>query len=89
MNIELGPLEPEPFMLALGLTLLFLITWTLGHRLLPRVERAQAERWDATGGRTERADAIRAEAEAGRVVGEPVHAVAAGRRTVDRFFRSR
>ncbi|WP_371516802.1 hypothetical protein [Kitasatospora sp. NBC_01300] len=165
MNIELGPLSPEPFMLALGLTLFFLITWTLGHRILPRVERIQTERWDATEGRAERAEAIRAEAEAahdagrqelaqarheaarirqeyaeqgaaavaaaraegvrdrhrlvtathariaadraaaaeqlrqdvgelavtlaGRVVGEPVHAVAASRRTVDRFFRSR
>ncbi|MFJ2187930.1 hypothetical protein ACIOJE_08165 [Kitasatospora sp. NPDC087861] len=164
MNIELGPLQPEPFMLALGLTLFFLVMWTLGHGLLPRIERVKAERWDATEGRTERAEAVRAEAEAahdagrqelaqarheasrirqeyaeqgaaavadaraegirdrdrlvsashtriaadraeaadrlrqdvgelavtlaGRVVGEPVHTVAADRRTVDRFFDS-
>ncbi|MFJ3215077.1 hypothetical protein ACIPLC_04035 [Kitasatospora sp. NPDC086801] len=69
MTIELGPLEPEPFMLALGLTLLFLITWTLGCSLLPRIERVKAERWDATEGRTERADAIRAEAEAAHDAG--------------------
>nr|WP_223241984.1 F0F1 ATP synthase subunit B [Streptomyces sp. CBMA123] len=151
-------------MLVLGLTLLFLLMFVLGVLLLPRVERIQAQRWDATEGRTERAEAVLAEAEAvrdaalheitearheaarirqeytergsaaiasaradgardrdlllrtgrarivadraevadvlrqdvgdlavtlaGRVVGEPVHTVAAERRTVERFFAS-
>ncbi|MFF0409830.1 hypothetical protein ACFYUY_05260 [Kitasatospora sp. NPDC004745] len=164
MNFELGPLKPEPFMLALGLALFFLVLWILGHGLFPRIERIMAERWEATEGRTLRAEAVRAEAEAardagrhelararlraarirqeyaergaaavtaareeatrersrlvtaahariaadqtevtnrlrrdvgelavalaGRVVGEPVHGVAADRRTVDRFFGS-
>lgn len=162
MNFELGPLKPDPGMLLLGLAQLFLLMFTLGVLLLPRIERVRAQRWDATEGRTERAEAIRAEAEAvrdaalyeiiearheaarirqeytergsaaiaaaraegvrdrellltggraritadrtaaagllrqdvgdlavllaGRVVGEPVHAVAAERRTVERFF---
>ncbi|WP_234434983.1 MULTISPECIES: hypothetical protein [Streptomyces] len=162
MNIELGPLKPDPSMLVLGLALFFLMMWILGVGLLPRIERVRAERWDATEGRTERAEAVRSEAEAvrdaalqeigaarheaarireeyaergaaaiaaaraeglhardallatgrariaadravaadrlrqdvgelavalaGRVVGEPVDAVAARRRTVDRFF---
>ncbi|MER7754305.1 hypothetical protein [Kitasatospora sp. NPDC097643] len=162
MNIELGPLKPEPAMLALGLALYFLMLWTLGRGAFPRIERLRAERRDATEGRAERAEAVRAEAEAvqdagrrelaaarheaarirqeyaergaaaiararaegarerdellaamraliaaeraeaaarlrrdvgklavtlaGRVVGEPVHSVAADRRTVDRFL---
>ncbi|MGW3041816.1 F0F1 ATP synthase subunit B family protein [Kitasatospora sp. NPDC001159] len=164
MDIELGPLKPDPSMLALGLAQFFLLMWALGFHLLPRVERVRAQRWDATEGRTERAEAVRAEAEAtrdaalqkitaarheaarirqeyaeqgtaaiaaaraeglrdrdlllatghariaadqaeaatrlrqdvgglavtlaGRVVGEPLHAIAAERRTVDRFFET-
>ncbi|MFB7907564.1 hypothetical protein ACFC1T_14120 [Kitasatospora sp. NPDC056076] len=162
MNIELGPLKPDPSMLVLGLAQLFLLMFALGVVLLPRIERVRAQRWDATEGRAERAEAVRAEAEAvrdaalheitearheaarirqeytergtaaiaaaraegvrdrelvlatgrariaadrtqaagvlrqdvgdlavvlaGRVVGEPVHTVAAQRRTVERFF---
>ncbi|GAB7183395.1 F0F1 ATP synthase subunit B [Kitasatospora sp. Ki12] len=164
MNLELGPLKPEPAPLALGLALFFLILWTLGRHLLPRIERVQAERREATEGRAEHAEALRAEAEAvrdthlrelaearhqaariredctergaaaiaaaraeglrerdellttgrariaadraaaaerlrqdvgelavtlaGRVIGEPVHEVAARRRTVERFFET-
>ncbi|MEV7599166.1 F0F1 ATP synthase subunit B [Kitasatospora sp. NPDC089797] len=66
MHIELGPLRPDPGMLVLGLALFLLLLWTLGTRLLPRVERVQAERRDATEGRAERAEAVRAEAEAVR-----------------------
>ncbi|SOB84382.1 F0F1 ATP synthase subunit B family protein [Streptomyces sp. 1331.2] len=63
MNIELGPLKPDPSILALGLAQLFLMMWALGGGLLPRIERVRAARWDATEGRTERAEAVRAEAE--------------------------
>ncbi|MFD8784871.1 F0F1 ATP synthase subunit B [Kitasatospora sp. NPDC059599] len=164
MNLELGPLEPEPVPLLLGLALFFLVLRILGRHLLPRAERVQAERWEATEGRMERAEALYAEADAvrdahvrelaearheaariradyaergaaaiaaaraeglrtrdallvagrariaadraaaadvlrrdvgelavtlaGRVIGEPVHAVAARRRTVERFFEA-
>ncbi|WP_316520982.1 hypothetical protein [Kitasatospora brasiliensis] len=164
MTLELGPLKPEPAPLILGLALFFLLLWTLGRGLLPRIERVRAERWDATEGRAERAEALLAEAEAtrtarllelaearheaarireeyaergaaamasaraeglrtrdallatgrariaadraeaerllrqdvgelavilaGRVIGEPVHTVAARRRTVERFFET-
>ncbi|WP_031074469.1 hypothetical protein [Streptomyces sp. NRRL WC-3742] len=165
MKIELGPLGPKPSEQILGLILLFTMMAFLGLRLLPRIERLRAERWDATEGRVERAEELLAEAEsvrqarleelvaarheaarirqdyaeqgaasiaaaraealrdreallaathaaldadrvqanarlredvgelavtlAGRVVGEPVHAVAIERRTVDRFFADR
>ncbi|MEU8919635.1 hypothetical protein AB0D10_01695 [Kitasatospora sp. NPDC048545] len=164
MNLELGPLKPEPVPLLLGLALFFLVLWILGRHLLPRAERVQAERWEATEGRMERAETLYAEADAvrdahvrelaearheaariradyaergaaaiaaaraeglrtrdallvagrariaadraaaadvlrgdvgelavtlaGRVIGEPVHAVAARRRTVERFFEA-
>lgn len=164
MNLELGPLKPEPAPLILGLALFLLLLWTLGRHLLPRIERVRSERWEATEGRAERAEALLAEAEAtrearlrelaearheaarireeyaergaaamvaartmgirdrdellatgrariaadraeaarllrqdvgelavtlaGRVIGEPVHAVAARRRTVERFFET-
>ncbi|MGW2372038.1 F0F1 ATP synthase subunit B family protein [Kitasatospora sp. NPDC001683] len=66
MNIELGPLRPDPALLALGLVQLFLLMSSLGFVLLPRIERVRARRWDATEGRIERAEAVRAEAEATR-----------------------
>ncbi|MBO1416691.1 F0F1 ATP synthase subunit B [Streptomyces sp. FH025] len=43
--------------------------WTLGGHVFPRIERMLAERRDATEGRTERAAAVRAEAEAARDAG--------------------
>ncbi|MFH9348338.1 hypothetical protein [Kitasatospora sp. NPDC017646] len=64
MHIELGPLKPDPSMLVLGLAQLFLLMFALGVVLLPRIERMRARRWDATEGRTERAEAVRTEAEA-------------------------
>ncbi|MEV7183336.1 hypothetical protein [Kitasatospora sp. NPDC093102] len=64
MNLEIGPLKPEPAPLILGLALFFLLLWTLGRHLLPRIERVQSERWEATEGRAERAEALLAEAEA-------------------------
>ncbi|MEU3568973.1 F0F1 ATP synthase subunit B [Kitasatospora sp. NPDC036755] len=164
MNLELGPLKPEPAPLLLGLALFLLLLWALGRHLLPRIERVRSDRWEATEGRAERAEALLAEAEetrrarlrelaearheaarireeyaergaaamvaaraegirtrealvatgrariaadraeaarllrrdvgelavdlAGRVIGEPVHAVAARRRTVERFFET-
>ncbi|MFJ6775952.1 hypothetical protein ACIQOV_34175 [Kitasatospora sp. NPDC091257] len=66
MTLELGPLKPEPAPLVLGLALFFLLLWVLGRHLLPRIERVQSERWEATEGRTERAEALLAEAEATR-----------------------
>ncbi|MFI9320401.1 hypothetical protein ACIGXI_11540 [Kitasatospora aureofaciens] len=66
MHFELGPLRPDPGMLVLGLAQLFLLMFALGVVLLPRIERMRAQRWDATEGRTERAEAVRAEAEATR-----------------------
>ncbi|MQS12037.1 hypothetical protein F7Q99_06940 [Streptomyces kaniharaensis] len=64
MNLELGPLQPEPAPLVLGLVLFFLMMWAFGRGIIPRIERIRAERWEATEGRAERAEAIRAEAEA-------------------------
>ncbi|MFJ9455924.1 F0F1 ATP synthase subunit B [Kitasatospora sp. NPDC101447] len=64
MNLELGPLKPEPVPLGLGLALFLLVLWVLGRHLLPRIERVQAERWEATEGRMERAEALQAEADA-------------------------
>ncbi|MER7669028.1 hypothetical protein ABTY61_11195 [Kitasatospora sp. NPDC096128] len=64
MHIELGPLRPDPSLLVLGLAQLFLLMFVLGVLLFPRVERMRAQRWDATEGRAERAEAVRAEAEA-------------------------
>ncbi|MGW2251954.1 F0F1 ATP synthase subunit B family protein [Kitasatospora sp. NPDC001660] len=64
MELELGPLQPDPGQLALGLALLFLMMGALGLGIIPRIERVRAERWEATEGRAERAEAVRAEAEA-------------------------
>ncbi|MEV7023690.1 hypothetical protein [Kitasatospora sp. NPDC093558] len=64
MKLELGPLQPDPGQLALGLALLFLMVGALGRGIIPRIERVRAERWEATEGRAERAEAVRAEAEA-------------------------
>ncbi|SDT77364.1 ATP synthase F0 subcomplex B subunit [Streptomyces sp. TLI_053] len=63
MDLELGPLKPEPAELVLGLAFFFLVLLTLGRVVLPRVERVLAERHDATEGRLERAAATVAEAE--------------------------
>ncbi|MFJ5117867.1 hypothetical protein [Kitasatospora sp. NPDC088548] len=63
MDLELGPLMPGPAELIVGLVCFFLLFWLLGRLLLPRAERVLAERRDAIEGRTERAEAIRAEAE--------------------------
>ncbi|MFJ4186287.1 hypothetical protein [Kitasatospora sp. NPDC089509] len=83
MHIELGPLRPDPAMLVLGLTLLFLLMFTLGVLLFPRIERLRAERWDATEGRTVRAEAVRAEAEAVRDAA--LHEIAAARHEAARI----
>ncbi|MFJ8474632.1 hypothetical protein [Kitasatospora sp. NPDC094011] len=83
MHIELGPLRPDPAMLVLGLTLLFLLMFALGVLLFPRIERLRAERWDATEGRTERAEAVRAEAEAVRDAA--LHEIAAARHEAARI----
>ncbi|WP_188299402.1 hypothetical protein [Streptomyces sp. CBMA156] len=66
MNLGLGPLEPEPAPLLLGLALFLLLLWMLGRRLLPRIERVRAARWEATEGRAEHAERLLAEAEATR-----------------------
>ncbi|MFF7589522.1 hypothetical protein ACFZCK_18755 [Kitasatospora purpeofusca] len=63
MDLELGPLKPEPVELLVGLACFFLVLWLLGRVVLPRAERVFAERRDATEGRLERAAAIAAEAE--------------------------
>nr|BEK65574.1 F0F1 ATP synthase subunit B [Kitasatospora purpeofusca] len=63
MDLELGPLKPEPVELLVGLACFFLVLWLLGRVVLPRAERVLAERRDATEGRLERAAAIVAEAE--------------------------
>ncbi|MFF2039044.1 F0F1 ATP synthase subunit B [Kitasatospora sp. NPDC058170] len=63
MDMELGPLKPEPVELLFGLLCFLLLAWLLGRRVLPRVERVLAERHDAIEGGTERAEALRAEAE--------------------------
>ncbi|MFJ9953636.1 hypothetical protein [Kitasatospora sp. NPDC091207] len=165
MNLAFSPLRPEPGELIVGLICFLLMVWVLGSRVLPRIERLQADRRDATEGGAERAEALQAEAErtyeayreeladarheaarirqdaaeqgaaaiaaareegvrerdrlvaeahariavdqalaavtlrravgelavelAGRVVGEPLAAVAADRRTVERFFDER
>ncbi|MFB7382116.1 hypothetical protein ACFC26_32345 [Kitasatospora purpeofusca] len=63
MDLELGPLKPEPAELLVGLACFFFVLWLLGRVVLPRAERVFAERRDATEGRLERAAAIVAEAE--------------------------
>ncbi|MFJ8430301.1 hypothetical protein ACIQ9P_03250 [Kitasatospora sp. NPDC094019] len=63
MDLELGPLKPEPAELLVGLAFFFLVFWALGRTVLPRVERVLAERHDATEGRLERAAATMAEAD--------------------------
>ncbi|MFJ3787069.1 F0F1 ATP synthase subunit B [Kitasatospora sp. NPDC090091] len=63
MDLELGPLKPEPVELIVGLACFFLMIWLLGRKVLPRIERVQAERRDATEGRLERAEELNAEAD--------------------------
>ncbi|MEU6237277.1 hypothetical protein [Kitasatospora sp. NPDC047058] len=63
MNVELGPLKPEPAELIVGLACFFLMFWLLGRRILPRIDRVQADRRDATEGREECAEELRTEAE--------------------------
>ncbi|MFD0276695.1 F0F1 ATP synthase subunit B [Kitasatospora sp. NPDC127111] len=63
MNVELGPLKPEPAELIVGLLCFFLMFWLLGRKVLPRIDRVQAERRDAIEGREERAEGLREEAE--------------------------
>lgn len=60
----MGPLEPNYAELAFGLVVFFLIFAMLAKVILPRAERILAERRDATEGRQERAEALRAEADA-------------------------
>ncbi|MER8182801.1 hypothetical protein [Kitasatospora sp. NPDC094015] len=59
----MGPLEPDPAELLVGLVVFFLMFAVLGKVLLPRVERMLTLRRDATEGRQERAEQLRAEAE--------------------------
>ncbi|MEV4616107.1 F0F1 ATP synthase subunit B [Kitasatospora sp. NPDC049258] len=59
----MGPLKPDPAELLIGLLVFFVTFALLGKVLLPRVERILAERRDATEGRQERAEQLRAEAE--------------------------
>ncbi|MGK4579443.1 F0F1 ATP synthase subunit B [Kitasatospora sp. HPMI-4] len=59
----MGPLQPDPAELVLGLVVFFLIFGILGKALLPRIERTLAEREDAIGGGMERAETARAEAQ--------------------------
>ncbi|MFE2728864.1 hypothetical protein [Kitasatospora sp. NPDC059327] len=63
MNLALGPLKPEPGELIVGLSCFLLMVWVLGSRVLPRIERLQADRRDAIEGGAERAEALHAEAE--------------------------
>ncbi|MFF1798514.1 F0F1 ATP synthase subunit B [Kitasatospora sp. NPDC058263] len=63
MNFELGPLKPEPGQLIVGLICFLLVVRVLGRRVLPRIERLQADRRDATEGGVERAEALHAEAD--------------------------
>ncbi|MCG6493360.1 F0F1 ATP synthase subunit B [Kitasatospora sp. A2-31] len=64
MDLEkLGPLKPEPAALIVGLACFFLMIWLLGRKVLPRIERVQADRRDATEGRLERAEELNAEAD--------------------------
>ncbi|MGW4646533.1 F0F1 ATP synthase subunit B family protein [Kitasatospora sp. NPDC004289] len=61
--MDIGPLEPSKAQLLVGLLAFFLIFVTLGRLLLPRAERVLAERYEATEGKLEKAEALRAEAE--------------------------
>ncbi|WP_327676595.1 F0F1 ATP synthase subunit B [Kitasatospora sp. NBC_00458] len=61
--MNLGPLEPEPSELLLGLACFFLLFWVFGRKLLPRIEEVLATRRDVIEGGQERAEATRAEAE--------------------------
>ncbi len=59
----MGPLEPDPTEIVLGLLLFFLMFGILGRIILPRLERTLGERRDAVEGGVERARAATAEAE--------------------------
>ncbi|MFI6843606.1 hypothetical protein OG535_12455 [Kitasatospora sp. NBC_00085] len=61
--MEIGPLKPEPAEVLVALACFFLMVWLLGRKVLPRIERVQAERRDATEGRQQRAEEIHDEAE--------------------------
>ncbi|MFC9326728.1 F0F1 ATP synthase subunit B [Kitasatospora sp. NPDC057015] len=58
----MGPLEPDPAELVIGLLCFFLIFGLLGRIILPRLERTLADRRYAIEGGVERAEADQAEA---------------------------
>nr|WP_095875028.1 hypothetical protein [Streptomyces sp. TLI_235] len=60
----MGPLEPNPVEVVLGLICFFVMFGILGRVVLPRIERTLAEREAATGGRLAEAEHILAEASA-------------------------
>ncbi|MFE2413053.1 hypothetical protein ACFXDE_32415 [Kitasatospora sp. NPDC059408] len=60
----MGPLQPDPAELVVGLVCFFLIFGVLGAVLLPRIEKNLAARADAIEGGAERAEAAQAEARA-------------------------
>ncbi|MFC8449422.1 hypothetical protein [Kitasatospora sp. NPDC057223] len=59
----MGPLEPDPTEIIVGLICFFLIFGILGRIILPRLEQTLARREDAIEGGAERARAAMAEAE--------------------------
>ena len=63
MMVHMGPLEPDPTEIAVGLICFFLIFGILGRIILPRLEQTLARREDAIEGGAERAQAAMAEAE--------------------------
>ncbi|GAA2829159.1 F0F1 ATP synthase subunit B [Kitasatospora paracochleata] len=73
----MGPLQPNPAELVLGLCLFFALFAVLGVVLLPRIERVLADRHDATEGGLARAEQTRAEAE--RTADELAERLAAAR----------
>jgi F-type H+-transporting ATPase subunit b len=61
--VHMGPLEPDPSEIIVGLICFFLIFGILGRIILPRLEQTLARREDAIEGGAERAQAAMAEAE--------------------------
>ncbi|MFJ9517591.1 hypothetical protein ACIRPK_04860 [Kitasatospora sp. NPDC101801] len=81
MDIDIGPLNPDKATLLFGLALFAVILLVLGKVLFPRLERTLAERHEATEGKLERAEDLRAEAretyaEYRRVLNEAHHEAA-------------